>query len=144
MIKKSLFPTWNETFSIPLLGGPPTAGDAVLLEMWDEEYGIHNSRYAHSPSMLRNDFMGQFSFALDTIARTPYKGFHPLLSRPGKADKVSGELNVELWLSDVPAVAAVAVRITWLLDVSLNASTRVRARSSALLYSRSGKAVSTR
>lgn len=90
-MKKSLYPTWNETFAFPLIGGMPVAGDVLQLECWDED-------------LLRNDYMGYFSVPLDNVAKAPVKGAHVLLGRLGKNDKVTGEINAEIWISDVPSV----------------------------------------
>ena len=61
--------------------------------------------------------MGQSSVSLETVAKSPVKGGIKLLTRPGKNDKVSGELNVEVWLSDVPVVPC-AVRPCYLLRMT--------------------------
>lgn len=106
----SLFPTWNETFAFPWLGAPPAQGEVAVFECWDKEYHLSLdlrlgplSSPAHC-STLKDDFMGLVNVPLDAAFRAPVKGSMPLTSRPGKSDKVGGELSIELWFSDVPVV----------------------------------------
>jgi len=81
-IKKTLNPIWNET--IKLKACP---NDTLTLELWDED-------------MISDDFIGVVYIPLSLPLK--YDAWYDVGSRPGKKDKVKGDLHVRLiWDDDM-------------------------------------------
>jgi len=80
-IKKTLNPIWNET--IKLTACP---NDTLTLELWDED-------------MISDDFIGIVYIPLSLPLK--YDAWYDVGARPGKKDKVKGEIHVRLiWDED--------------------------------------------
>eukprot|EP01102_Stenamoeba_stenopodia_P008949 TRINITY_DN2619_c0_g1_i1.p1 TRINITY_DN2619_c0_g1~~TRINITY_DN2619_c0_g1_i1.p1 ORF type:complete len:443 (+),score=130.49 TRINITY_DN2619_c0_g1_i1:195-1523(+) len=90
IIKQDLNPTWNEEFTLPL---KDASKEVLNITCWDWD------------KFARNDFMGEFSIPLNSFTGSKDEWFK-LNSRPGKDDKISGEIHLVITLSGQPAPAA--------------------------------------
>lgn len=90
--KQDLNPVWNEELTLPV---KDFSKDVLSVTCWDWD------------KFARNDFMGEFSVPLSSIKGTKDEWFK-LNSRPGKDDKVSGEIRLIITVNNGEGGAAAA------------------------------------
>lgn len=80
---KTLSPVWNEKFTFTLEG--EISSSILHLEMWDHDF------------LSSDDFMGQVNVPIrETMTKEPVTKWYLLTQRPGKNEKVSGDIRLTL------------------------------------------------
>ena len=83
VIKKELNPSWNSEFSFFCL----QEGAELLFRVWDKD-------------LISDDFLGQVIVPITSFESSVYR-WHPLTSRPGKSDKIAGDICISINYSPV-------------------------------------------
>ncbi|KYO31782.1 rasGAP-activating-like protein 1 isoform X1 [Alligator mississippiensis] len=84
IIKKTRFPHWDEVLEFDLEERElekETRGPLLSMEVWDWDM------------VGKNDFLGQVEFSLDTLQKSPVKGWFRLLPFPNAEEDAGGKLG---------------------------------------------------
>uniref|UniRef100_A0A7M4EHS9 RAS protein activator like 1 n=1 Tax=Crocodylus porosus TaxID=8502 RepID=A0A7M4EHS9_CROPO len=84
IIKKTRFPHWDEVLEFDLEERElekETRGPLLSMEVWDWDM------------VGKNDFLGQVEFSLDTLQKSPVKGWFRLLPFPSAEEDAGGKLG---------------------------------------------------